>query len=113
MVDNTAGSAHRFLRAGQTANARGAFLRASTYYQAAVFYVRPEDPGFARLSQRSQDLGKQAARLCDPPIEVLEIPFGVHKLPGYFLSRGSGQAARARRDGRQTTANDHHGIRTP
>src|SRR5271166_261246 len=92
LADSTADTAQRFLQTGQDVSARGAFFRASTYYQAAVFYVRPEDPRFARLSQRSQELGKQGARLCDPPIEVLEIPFGVHKLPGYFLSRGSGKS---------------------
>jgi hypothetical protein len=91
LADRTADSAERFLQAGQTVSARGAFFKASTYYQAAVFYVRPEDPRFARLSCRSQELGKQAARFCNPPIEVLEILFGAHKLPGYFLSGGPGR----------------------
>ncbi|HLN28157.1 MAG TPA: alpha/beta fold hydrolase [Gemmataceae bacterium] len=91
LADRTAASAERFLQAGQTVSARGALFRASTYYQAAVFYVRSEDPRFARLSGRSQALGRQAARLCNPPIEVLEIPFGAHKLPGYFLNGGSGR----------------------
>jgi hypothetical protein len=90
LADRTADSAERFLQAGQTVSARGALFKASTYYQAAVFYVRPEDPRFARLSYRSQELGKQAAQLCNPPIEVLEIPYGECKLPGYFLSGGPG-----------------------
>jgi hypothetical protein len=77
------------LQAAQTVSARGAFFRASTYYQAAAFYVKLKDVRFARLSQRSQELGNQVAGPCEPPIEVLEIPFGAHKLPGYFLSRGS------------------------
>jgi hypothetical protein len=91
LADRTADSAERFLQAGQTVSARGAFFKASTYYQAAVFYVRPEDPRFARLSYRSQELGMQAARLCNPPIDVLEIPYGEYKLPGYFLSGGPGR----------------------
>jgi pimeloyl-ACP methyl ester carboxylesterase len=91
LADRTADSADRFLQAGQTVSARRSLFKASTYYQAAVFYVRPEDPRFARLSYRSQELGKQAARLCNPPIEVLEIPYGEYKLPGYFLSGGPGR----------------------
>jgi len=91
LADRTAESAERFLQAGQTVSARGALFKASTYYQAAVFYVRPEDSRFVRLSCRSQELGKQAARLSNPPIEVLEIPFGAHQLPGYFLSGGPGR----------------------
>ncbi len=91
LADRTADSAERLLQAGQTVSARRALFKASTYYQAAVFYVRLEDPRFARLSCRSQELGKQAARLCNPPIEVLEIPYGVTKLPGYFLSGGPGR----------------------
>jgi len=91
LADRTADSANHLLQAGQTVSARRALFKASTYYQAAVFYVRPEDPRFARLSYRSQELGKQAARLCNPPIEVLEIPYGEYKLPGYFLSGGPGR----------------------
>jgi len=91
LADRTADSAERFLQAGQIVSARGALFRASTYYQAAVFYVRPEDPRFVRLSHRSQELGKQAARLCNPPIEILEIPYGEYELPGYFLSGGPGR----------------------
>jgi hypothetical protein len=91
LADRTADSAQRYLQAGQMVSARGALFKASTYYQAAVFYVRPEDPRFVHLSSRAQELGKQAARLCNPPVEVLEIPFGAHKLPGYFLSGGEGR----------------------
>jgi len=93
LADRTADSAEGFFKAGQTVSARGASFKASTYYQAAVFYVRPEDPKFARLSYRSQELARQAARLCNPPIEVLEIPYGKYKLPGYFLSGGPGKRA--------------------
>jgi pimeloyl-ACP methyl ester carboxylesterase len=91
LAKRTADSAERFLQAGQTVSARGALFRASTYFQAAVFYVRPEDPRFVHLSYRSQELGKQAARLCNPPVEVLEIPYGQYRLPGYFLSGGPGR----------------------
>ncbi len=91
LADRTADSAERFLRAEQTVSARGALFRASTYYQTADFYVWPEDSRFARLSRRSQELGQQAARLCKPPIEVLAIPYGDYKLPGYFLSGGPGR----------------------
>jgi hypothetical protein len=93
LAERTADSAEGFLKAGQTVSARGASFKASTYYQAAVFYLRPEDPRFARLSYRSQELGRQAARLCNPPIEVLEIPYGEYKLPGYFLGGGPGKRA--------------------
>jgi hypothetical protein len=93
LADRTANTAERFLQAGQTVSARGALFKASTYYQAAVFYLRPEDARFARLSHRSQELGKQAARLCNPLIEVLEIPFGEHRFPGYFLIGGPGRRA--------------------
>jgi len=70
-------------------SARGNFLRASNYYRAAEFYAPWERPQRHELWQKSRDCFRRAAALFDPPIEILEIPFGDRVMPGYFLRAGS------------------------
>lgn len=41
--------------------------------------------------ERNEKRQTAAARRCKPPIEVLAIPCGGYKLPGYFLSGGPGR----------------------
>lgn len=91
MADRVEASAERFLQAGHLVSAREAFWRASTYYHAAVFYLLHDDPRHARLSTRSQESGMRAASLYDAPIEVLRLPFGSSRFPGYFLAGGQGK----------------------
>jgi hypothetical protein len=78
-------------KAGQPVSASQAFLRAATYFRAAmVFYYRPPlDPQFADAFQRQRDAFRQAAALCNPAGETIEIPYEGTTLPGYFFTPDS------------------------
>ncbi|HVN52987.1 MAG TPA: alpha/beta hydrolase [Anaerolineaceae bacterium] len=84
----TAGQKHS---EGNSAAARNAFLRASNYYRAAMFSMPPTDERLDEFIRLSRESFQRAAGLFDPPIEVVEIPFEGARLPGYFLSGGSGR----------------------
>lgn len=64
--------------------ARKAFLRASTYHRAPLFIMGRKHPDFYRHWQSMQSCFQQAARLFDPVIEPIEVPFETHTLSGYF-----------------------------
>ena len=66
-------------------SAREAFLRASNYYRTAEFYLHgnPRDPRILETWRQSRETFRQAARLCNHPIEVVKIPYGGTTLPGY------------------------------
>jgi dienelactone hydrolase len=67
-------------------SARDSFLRATSYYQSSEFFLHgnPGDPRIARAYRLSTDCYKQAAKLYDPLIEPVEIPYEHTSLPGYF-----------------------------
>jgi pimeloyl-ACP methyl ester carboxylesterase len=67
-------------------SARDSFLRATTYYQASEFFLHgdPKDVRIARAYRLSIEAYKQGAKLYDPPIEPVEIPYEQTTLPGYF-----------------------------
>jgi dienelactone hydrolase len=67
-------------------SARDSLLRATSYYQAAEFFLHgnPKDPRIARSYQLSVDCYKRCAGLHDPGIEPIEIPYEKTTLPGYF-----------------------------
>jgi pimeloyl-ACP methyl ester carboxylesterase len=67
-------------------SARQAFLRASSYYRTAEFFlhVDPGDPRILATWQLSRACFAAAARLFCPPVEPVEIPFENTTLPGYF-----------------------------
>ncbi len=92
LAERVEGVAHTACRSGQRETARRAYLRASAYYQAAMFSLSPADRRMFRYLTRSRDLFHIAARLFTPAIEVLEIPFGDARLPGYFVSTGRPQS---------------------
>jgi pimeloyl-ACP methyl ester carboxylesterase len=67
-------------------SARDIFLRATSYYQSSEFFLHgnPKDPRIARAYQRSIDCYKRCAKLHEPLIEPVEIPYEKTALPGYF-----------------------------
>lgn len=74
------------LAAGHLVSARESFLRASTYFRMAEFYLHgdPEDPRILAESRASQQAYAQGARLTGPTWEPVEIPYQGTTLPGYF-----------------------------
>jgi hypothetical protein len=74
---------------GHRVSAREAFQRASTYWQAAAFFIRHTDPRMRQYRVAQRDCFREAGALFDHPFEVLEIPYENGKtLPGYFLKPG-------------------------
>lgn len=71
---------------GHRISARDGFLRASTYHRASELFLHgsPRDPRISSAYRRSVDCYRSCARLCDPPIDPVEIPYGHTTLPGYF-----------------------------
>ena len=76
--------AEHALKNGQQETARNAFLCACTYHRAPLFIMAPKHPDFYKSWEAMQYCFRKAAGLFSPPIEAIEVPFGEHKLPGYF-----------------------------
>jgi pimeloyl-ACP methyl ester carboxylesterase len=72
------------LKNGDSAAARGAYLRASTYYRAPLFVMKRQAADFDSLHAKMQTCFRNAAVLFDPPIAPIEVAFDGHALPGYF-----------------------------
>jgi pimeloyl-ACP methyl ester carboxylesterase len=74
------------LGAGHLESAREAYLRASTYFRTAEFYLHgdPADPRILSESRASQRAYAEAATLTGPTWEPVEIPYEGTTLPGYF-----------------------------
>jgi pimeloyl-ACP methyl ester carboxylesterase len=74
------------LAGGHLESAREAYLRASTYFRTAEFYLHGNaaDPRILSTSRASQKAYAEAARLSDPTWEPIEIPYEGTTLPGYF-----------------------------
>src|ERR1700677_5098354 len=74
------------LSAGHLESAREAYLRASTYFRTAEFYlhVDQQDPRILSESRASQQAYAEAAKLTGPTWEPIEIPYEGTTLPGYF-----------------------------
>ena len=72
--------------AGHLVSAREAYLRASTYFRMAEFYLHgnPDDPRILSESRASQQAYAKAAELAGPTWERIEIPYEGATLPGYF-----------------------------
>ncbi|MBB3308468.1 dienelactone hydrolase [Rhizobium sp. BK196] len=71
---------------GHLVSAREAYLRASTYFRMAEFYLHgnPDDPRIVSESRASQKAYSRAADLTGPTWERVEIPYENKTLPGYF-----------------------------
>ncbi|WP_044660720.1 alpha/beta hydrolase family protein [Sphingobium sp. YBL2] len=78
--------AKAYLDAGHRISARTAFLRASTYFRMAEFYLHgnPDDERILSTSRASQRAYRNAADLTGPTWEPIEIPYEGTTLPGYF-----------------------------
>jgi pimeloyl-ACP methyl ester carboxylesterase len=72
--------------AGHRESARTAYLRASTYFRTAEFYLHgnPGDPRILSESRASQKAYAEAAMLTGPTWEPVQIPYEGTTLPGYF-----------------------------
>ena len=70
---------------GHKVSAKEAWLRATTYYQAAFFFVLDKDSRKAPLYQKHSGCFQKAGKLFEPPLEVLSIPYEGKSLFGYFL----------------------------
>jgi dienelactone hydrolase len=86
IADRTAAAGEAQLAKGRKVSARDSFLRASNYYRSSEFFLHAngKDPRVARAYKRSVETYKTAARLFDPPIEPVEIPYEHTTLPGYL-----------------------------
>ena len=91
LADHVAQIAAQARQAGQTITARQAYLRASNYYRAAMFSLPHTDERLDQYLTLSRDCFHAAARLFTPPVEVVNIPLGTARMPGYFLSAGQAQ----------------------
>lgn len=88
MADGVKKKADRSLKAGHKVSARESYLRAYTYYRAAHTFISPFDKDrLVPRWRRAVDCFQSAARLCEPAIEPIQIPFGEHSLPGYFIDQ--------------------------
>jgi pimeloyl-ACP methyl ester carboxylesterase len=88
LAEKVSQAAEQAMQAGQTITARQAYMRASNYYRAAMFSLSPTDDRLGQYLTFSREYFRKAAQLFAPPIEVMEIPCGDARLPGYFLSAG-------------------------
>lgn len=82
--------AHDCLSGGHIISAREAFLRASTYWKTGQFYLQCNDPQQLEMYHSHRSCFMQAAKLFDPQIEPVSIPYENGKtLPGYFMRADS------------------------
>jgi pimeloyl-ACP methyl ester carboxylesterase len=82
------------LERGHRVSAREAFLRATTYFEAAFFYVPDGDPRKRELYDGHRRCFRSAGALFDTPFEAVEIPYEGRTLPGYFLRPDDSGVAR-------------------
>ena len=77
------------LKKGHRVSARDAFLRATTYWGATTMYASPTDPQYRPSYEKERACFREAAKLFNPQIEVINIPYenGI-TLPGYFIPGG-------------------------
>jgi len=88
VAENACRVADQAVQSGQAVTARQAYLRASNYYRAAMFSLPHTDVRLDSYLTSSRECFRRAAKLFSPQIEVVDIPFGDARLPGYFLSVG-------------------------
>ncbi|MGD2155946.1 MAG: alpha/beta hydrolase [Anaerolineales bacterium] len=93
MADRVETRARHSLQGGHTVSAREGLLRASFYHRIATAMISPrkEVEKWQKQFEISRTLFQEAAGLCDPPIEFVEIPFEDAKLPGYFQPASGGK----------------------
>jgi hypothetical protein len=92
-AERDARDAASYLESGLAASACAAFHRASNYYRAAEFYAKHTEPRHHALWLRSRECFMEAAKLNDPEIRSLSIPYLGTSLPGYLVKVGGGKKA--------------------
>jgi len=85
-ADRLADEADRQLARGHTISARDNYLRASSYYRSADFFLHAhaDDPRVKHAFERRTACYHAAACLFTPAIEPIEIPYEGTTLTGYF-----------------------------
>ena len=93
MAESVKNKAEVSFKDGHLVSARECYLRAYTYLRAAFTFISPfEKQRVMPLWQEAVACFQRAARLFDPPIEPIQIPFGEYCLPGYFIGqKGQGK----------------------
>ena len=89
MADRLAGDADGAAAAGHRVSARGAYVRACSYYRTGYWplYGAPVDPRLTANAEKETAALAAAAPLFDTPVELVEIPFeDGHTLPGVWLA---------------------------
>lgn len=84
----------KFLSKDHPVSAGQEYLRASSYYRTAEFFLHtnPKDRRIVETWRKSRDCFLKYAKLADHPIIPVQIPFEGVKLPGYLcLVDGSGE----------------------
>lgn len=80
--------------AGHSVSAHDAWLRASTYYRTAEFFLHrdPADPRIVETWEKSRDTFQRAMERESFPVSEVAIPYGNTTLPGYlYLVDDSGK----------------------
>ena len=86
LADRLALDADSSAARGRKVSAREAWFRAATYYQVAYapLFGRPVDPRLIAAFDKEEAAFHKAATLCEPAVEILEIPYEGTTLPAYF-----------------------------
>jgi hypothetical protein len=81
---------------GHAVSARGAYLRASSYYFNAAFFATGtgDDQRLPQLWRAHRDCFERAAALFDPPWERVSIPYEGGALEGWFFPAGGDASGR-------------------
>ncbi|KAF2163229.1 hypothetical protein M409DRAFT_26273 [Zasmidium cellare ATCC 36951] len=79
------GYADEAFAGGHKVSAKEAWLRATTYYQAAFFFVQYKDPRKKQIYEKHTSCFQKAGKLFEPTLQVLSIPYEGKSLFGYFL----------------------------
>ncbi len=90
-ADAVAREAEQALHQNRRKSAGHLFMRASSYYRLAEFFVTYENPRQEQVWKCSRECFQQAISLLSLPVEPVMIPFEDTPLPGYFVSGGDGK----------------------
>ncbi|MFZ6644623.1 alpha/beta hydrolase family protein [Undibacterium sp. TJN25] len=95
-ADRLADEAAAQLKKGHKISARDNYLRCSSYYRSAEFFLHAhaDDPRVKRAFERSTACYREAAALFTPVIEPVQIPFEGTTLTGYFHNADTSEKPR-------------------
>ncbi|MGH3218687.1 MAG: alpha/beta hydrolase family protein [Streptosporangiaceae bacterium] len=77
---------------GHQETARAAWLRAANYFRSCEFMLPAADERRLQIFSRCEESFRSAGEVFDPPLEVLQIPFGSARLHAYLLRPARGSA---------------------